>query len=308
MKNFIILFIFSIIYFGNLYAQKRKIIDVHFHARSANNYGTPPPPNHMTGRVPTYTTDHMVIEQMYERLKENNVVMAITSGSIERIKTFVSKDNKMFIPALDFPNEENSVMMDTSEFIKLFIEQKFRVFGELALQYEGKSLKDPDLQPYLRICERLGIPVAVHTGEGAPNTPFTCCPKFRTAFGHPQLIEDVLIKYPKIKLQLMHMGYPYLDETLSMLEVYPNLYADISVVDWAYPKATFYRYLQTLIDAGFGKRLMYGSDQMAWDDAITLSIKNVEDAPFLNELQKQDIFYNNARRFYNLKMSGEEAR
>ena len=40
---------------------------------------------------------------------------------------------------------------------------------------------------------------------------------------------------------------------------------------------------------------------MAWDDAIPLSIKNVEKAPFLNEKQKQDIFYNNAKRFYNLK-------
>ncbi len=40
----------------------------------------------------------------------------------------------------------------------------------------------------------------------------------------------------------------------------------------AYTKATFYRYLKALIDAGFGKRLMYGSDQMAWDDAIPLPL------------------------------------
>jgi len=46
---------------------------------------------------------------------------------------------------------------------------------------------------------------------------------------------------------------------------------------------------------------MYGSDQMAWEDAIPLSIKNVENAPFLSEEQKQDIFYNNAARFYNIK-------
>jgi len=40
---------------------------------------------------------------------------------------------------------------------------------------------------------------------------------------------------------------------------------------------------------------------MAWPDAIPLAIHNVETAPFLTEEQKQDIFYNNAARFYNIK-------
>jgi len=55
------------------------------------------------------------------------------------------------------------------------------------------------------------------------------------------------------------------------------------------------------MESGFGKRIMYGSDQMAWDDAIPLSIKTIENAPFLTEEQKQDIFYNNAAKFYNIK-------
>ena len=114
------------------------------------------------------------------------------------------------------------------------------------------------------ICERLGIPVGLKKGKAAPNTPLTCCRKFRTAFDHLQQIEEVLIKYQKPKIQLMHMGNPYLDETLTMLTVYLNLYADIAVINWVYPKATFYRYLQALIDAGFGKRSIFGSDQMAW--------------------------------------------
>ena len=65
--------------------------------------------------------------------------------------------------------------------------------------------------------------------------------------------------------------------------------------------ADFYSYLKSLIDAGFGKRLMFGSDQMVWPEAIPHSIKNVENAPFLTEEQKQDIFYNNAARSYNIK-------
>jgi len=121
------------------------------------------------------------------------------------------------------------------------------------------------------------------------------------SLGNPQLIEDVLVKHPKMKIQLMHMGFPYLQETKAILNVYPQVYADIAGIDWLRPVPEFYSYLKSFIEGGFGKRIMYGSDQMAWEDAIPLSIKKVEDAPFLTEEQKQDIFYNNAAKFYNIK-------
>ena len=35
--------------------------------------------------------------------------------------------------------------------------------------------------------------------------------------------------------------------------------------------------------------------------ASSLSIKNIENAPFLTEVQKQDIFYNNATKFFNIQ-------
>lgn len=292
---------------GLAYSQqkKRTIIDVHFHCRNYDDYGQPPAPNPATGKTPAYRSNKEVVDIMIKTLRENGVVKAIASGTLERNQDFLKADSQLIVPALDYPDKQNSPLPDTTSFKQLFQEKKFFVFGELGLQYAGKTLADPDLEPYLTICERLGIPVALHTGESAPNTPFTCCPKFRTSLGRPQLIEEVLIKHPKLKIQLMHMGYPYLDETLTIMGIYPNVYADIAVINWVYPRATFYRYLQALVDAGFSKRLMYGSDQMAWDDAIPLSIKNVEEAPFLTEVQKQDIFYNNALRFYNLKMDKE---
>jgi predicted TIM-barrel fold metal-dependent hydrolase len=59
-----------------------------------------------------------------------------------------------------------------------------------------------------------------------------------------------------------------------------------------------------MIDAGFEQRIMYGSDQMIWPDAIPISIASIQDAPFLNERQKRAIFYDNAARF--LRLSEEE--
>ena len=49
---------------------------------------------------------------------------------------------------------------------------------------------------------------------------------------------------------------------------------------------------------------MFGSDQMIWPGIIEPAIRVIEDAPFLSDSQKRDIFYNNAARF--LRLSREQ--
>ena len=58
------------------------------------------------------------------------------------------------------------------------------------------------------------------------------------------------------------------------------------------------------MDAGFGKRILWGSDQMIWPATIDVAIDTIEKAPFLTAAQKRDIFYNNAARF--LRLSPEQ--
>ncbi len=58
------------------------------------------------------------------------------------------------------------------------------------------------------------------------------------------------------------------------------------------------------MDAGFGKRVMFGSDQMNWPGVIEPAIAVIQEAPFLSEEQKRDILYNNAARF--LRLSEQE--
>jgi uncharacterized protein len=289
---FIVAFLSQPVYSQN--KVDRKIIDVHLHARPFNYYGNPPVPNPVTGVQPKWKNDAEVVQMTIDTMKKYGIVKAIISGTLSRVADFKNADTGRFIPSLDYPAIKTP-LPDTASFIKLFNEGKFLVFGELGLQYIGKTLTDPELEPYLSICERLGIPVGVHTGLGMRTNP-----AFRTSLGNPQLIEDVLVKHPKLKIYLMHMGCPYQAETIAIMAVYPQVYTDISAINWIIPTASFYSYLQAMMDAGFGKRIMYGSDQMGWPDAIGLSINKIENAPFLTESQKQDIFYNNARGFFNL--------
>ncbi|HEY5774207.1 MAG TPA: amidohydrolase family protein [Chitinophagaceae bacterium] len=282
-------------------APPRKIIDVHFHARLLTDYPNPPPPNPTTGKIPEWKNDKEMMDIMLATLKDNNVIKVIASGNVTTVGYYQMADPERVIPGFDYPFKGNNSLPDTATFVRYIQEKKLSVFGELALQYEGKTLADPEFEPYLSICERLGIPVALHTGLAPPNTPYNCCPKFRTHLGNPQLIEEVLIKHRKLKVQLMHMGFPWLQETKAIMHMYPQVYADIGILDWNRPVSEFYSYLKSFMESGFGKRIMFGSDQMAWPDAIPLAIKNVENAPFLTEEQKQDIFYNNAARFYNIR-------
>ena len=63
----------------------------------------------------------------------------------------------------------------------------------------------------------------------------------------------------------------------------------------------FYRmHLQRLVNAGFEKRIMFGSDNMIWPGAIEAGIQTINQAKFLTDNQKRDILFNNAARFLRL--------
>jgi hypothetical protein len=88
---------------------------------------------------------------------------------------------------------------------------------------------------------------------------------------------------------------------IALFYYYPQVYVDTGVIDWLIPRKEFHVYLRRLVEAGYGKRIMFGSDNMAWPESIRLSVESIEPADFLTPEQKRDIFYNNAVRFFRLK-------
>jgi predicted TIM-barrel fold metal-dependent hydrolase len=59
-----------------------------------------------------------------------------------------------------------------------------------------------------------------------------------------------------------------LDDMLAVMWTHPRVYVDVGVIDYALPRPEFHRYLRVLVEAGFGKRIMFGSDQMIWPGAM----------------------------------------
>jgi predicted TIM-barrel fold metal-dependent hydrolase len=181
---------------------------------------------------------------------------------------------------------------------------KVKSLSEITIQYAGIAPTDPRFAPYWALAEELDIPVGIHMGPGPPGVSYIGLPGYRMALTDPLQLEEVLMRHPKLRVFVMHAGWPMADRMMALMYAHPQVYVETGVIDHAFLRAEFHRYLKQLIDAGFGKRVMFGSDQMVWPGAIEVAIANVESADFLTAGQKRDIFYNNAARF--LRLSSEE--
>ncbi len=117
-------------------------------------------------------------------------------------------------------------------------------------------------------------------------------------------IEEALIRHPRLRVSLMHAGWPMLDDLLATMWTHPQLYVDVGAIGFALPAAGFPFYLQRIVEAGFGKRVMFGSDQMVWPEMHRGRHRPHRAGGFLTADQKRDILYNNAARF--LKLSPQE--
>ena len=235
------------------------------------------------------------MEQTIYEMDKNKIEYAVICGTIESLDRYTKAD-KRFIPGYQ-DYQEN--LIPVKQFEEYVISGKIKVFGEIMAVYKGKTLADSLYQPYLAICEKYGVPVAYHSGGSFPNAQNLGWPKYRIALGDPSLIEDVLVKYPKLKVYLMHAGENFYENTLRMMDGYPNLYADLGDELWLHPMAMDFavKFLKSAKTYGVLNRVMFGSDQMIWPSAISSSIHSLNSLDFLTEEEKQMILYKNAKVF-----------
>ncbi|MDG6347518.1 amidohydrolase family protein [Luteimonas sp. 8-5] len=271
------------------------IIDVHLHVGAA----APGAPNPATGEPTTANTDADRERLTLERMRKHGIVLGLVSGP-DAYMASMRKAGGDAIWAGAFLDDGHNTLPPPEVLRAAFESGELKVMGEIGAQYHGLDPGDPWFEPYLALAEEFDIPVGIHTGLAPPGTPYGCCPDFSVELGNPKLLEPVLKRHPKLRLWLMHAGWPYLQETKALLYMYPQLHADVSVIDWIIPRQEFHDYLQALMTAGFGDRLMFGSDQMIWPEAISLAVEGVDSASFLTPAQKRAIFHDNAARFLKL--------
>jgi predicted TIM-barrel fold metal-dependent hydrolase len=273
------------------------VIDVHVHAYAKDERWTNKTPNPVTGQAMIATTEEAHMRASLAEMKKYNIVKAFVSNDYQAILRWNAAAPDRIVASYGFDDPSVADL----EFIRReHAAGRLGALGELGLPYRGVAPNDPRMEPFWALAEELDIPVGLHTGLAPSNTPYRCCPKFRTSLGNPALLEEVLIRHPKLRVYLMHAGFPYLQETIAILHMYPQVYADLGAIDWLRPREAFHEYVRALVRNGLGKQLMFGSDQMVWPEGIGMAIEGIESASFLTREQKRDILYNNAVRFLRL--------
>ena len=310
-------------------AQSRPpILDMHMHASAADDQG--PPPLAMCTPIPSFpvwdpsqpfgpafiaqlkkpacpdpiwspTTDDALMKETIAVMDRLNII-GVLSGTPSRVATWRAASPQRFIPGLGFQLSRDAIAPDSMRALKSA--GRLAVLAEVTNQYLGIAPDDPRMEPYWALAEELDIPVGIHVGTGPPGVIYLGARGYRARLHSALTMEEVLVKHPRLRVYLMHAGYPMLDDLLAVLYAHPQVHVDVGVIVYTQPPAAFYRFLQGIVDAGFANRVMFGSDQMVWPGVIERAIAVIEKAPFLSPQQKRDILYNNAARF--LRLSSEE--
>ena len=296
------------------------IIDMHLHAHTLSMYGTPTPavctndqdilfpgldphepvtPQRVKScprPLAAPGSDGEILKETLDRLERYNI-RAVTSGPLDQISKWQAAAPERIIPALPFDDYNPG---EPRVFRRQFTERRFAVFAEISAQYNGLSPADESLEPYFALAEELDIPVGIHLGEGPPGASYRGYPKYRARLTSAFVLEDVLVRHPRLRVYAMHYGSPLVEDMISMLLAHPQLYVDVAGNDWMLPRRQFHEHLRRLVEAGFARRIMFGSDAMIWPGTIDIAIQAIEAATFLSPEQKRDIFYGNAARFLRL--------
>jgi len=253
----------------------------------------------------------MAPEHAIAILNSMNVRYALISGLPEALRRWMQHDASRFLPALVFPCLRAPCPFDGDQVFPgvawLDGELKagrVRAFAEVVSEYLGISPADPKMEPYWALAEASDVPVGIHMGAGRPGMGIPMAP------GDPLLLEQVLLRHKGLRVIVMHAGWPRLESMIALMYSHPNVYVDVAALqlDTDITRPAYMRHLRGLVEAGFGKRILFGSDFPAPSDAraaeyLKAGIDVILGVDFLTTEQKSDILCGNAARFLRLDAS-----
>ncbi|MEM9054371.1 MAG: amidohydrolase family protein [Pseudomonadota bacterium] len=140
--------------------------------------------------------------------------------------------------------------------------------------------------PVYAACIEAGVPFCTQIGHTGP--------LMRSETGRliPYL-EDVLLDFPELVVVGGHVGFPWIDELISLTIKFPNFYVDTSAYAAHRLPASFVEYMKG-VGAG---RVMFGTN---WPMLSPQRCLEQLDTLALTDAQKDAFLSGNARRVFNL--------
>jgi uncharacterized protein len=191
-------------------------------------------------------------------------VRAVLNGFSNTLEPWIKADPRRFLPVPMILSDTAHPELDISTLQQQLERGQAVALGEVLTQYAGLRPDDPVLESFWRLAEQRDVPVMVHMGMSFPGTAYSGYPAFRLSLGNPMLLEEVLVRHPRLRVWVAHGGCPGRKRCSRSC-------SNIRSCTSTYPPSP------------------------------GLAVESIDSAEFLTAEQKRDIFYANAVRFLRLQ-------
>lgn len=155
---------------------------------------------------------------------------------------------------------------------------------------------DPKMFSIYEMCQKRNLPITFHCGMSwQPNTYLKYC--------HPFQFEEVAVRFPELRINLAHFGFPWTMETAAIILKYPNVYADTAGCYMDCPEQFFEQiFLKQMgplwIEHNFREKILFGSNSPRFRPARIK--RGLESLHFSKETESM-ILGENAVKFLGLE-------
>lgn len=140
---------------------------------------------------------------------------------------------------------------------ELKVERAIKEFGLKAVKiypHSGFFPNDDRLRGVYKTASELNVPVIFHTGIKAQRHQYL-------KFNNPVYVDDVATDFPSLKVVMCHGGYPYAKEFITVAYSNPNVWVDISFMNYIEKTFQERNYTERIIKL---LRELIGAERIVW--------------------------------------------
>jgi len=151
----------------------------------------------------------------------------------------------------------------------------------------GKPPDDRIYYPFYAKCAELGVPIQIQVGHSAQ--------QFLPSVAKPMLLDRVALDFPELTIIGIHIGYPWVEEMISVAWKHPNVYIGCDAHAPRYWDPSFVRF----IGSRRGRdKVLFGTDWPVIEfERAVAEIGELD----LKEEALEKLFWDNAVRVYGLE-------
>ncbi len=223
---------------------------------------------------------------------EKVVLLPVNMKENQEVKNWVNFAPEVFIPFYNAPEKSSEGLDATEEIRKAIVEEGYKGF-KVMLTFREKRLNDQLIYPVLEAAHKYQVPIVMHCGYPPPGTRRNVL-----TYSNPIYIDEFASSYPRAKIIITHMGYPFIDIAIALAAQYPNVYLDLSNLAYMMPIRLKEMLLRAKEVIGVHK-ILYGSDGNT-PEMIEIAVNYFDTSDFLPKEDFEKIMGLNAMKLLNL--------